>query len=57
MQDLGTKVVGVWDDHDYGINDGGMEFSLKNETREMFLRFIREPQDSPRSMDKNSPIH
>jgi len=23
MQQKGTKVIGVWDDHDYGINDGG----------------------------------
>ena len=23
MQGKGTKVIGVWDDHDYGINDGG----------------------------------
>lgn len=23
MKDKGTKVIGVWDDHDYGINDGG----------------------------------
>jgi alkaline phosphatase D len=23
MQANGTRVIGVWDDHDYGVNDGG----------------------------------
>ena len=23
MLKLGTKVIGVWDDHDYGLNDAG----------------------------------
>ena len=57
MQELGTKVLGVWDDHDYGINDGGAEFLRKDEMREVFLDFIGEPKDSPRSLDKFSPIH
>jgi len=24
-----TKVHGTWDDHDYGLNDGGLEFDVK----------------------------
>ena len=43
MQKKGTKVIGVWDDHDYGINDGGKDFFLKNITRDIFLDFINEP--------------
>lgn len=43
MQKNGTKVIGVWDDHDYGINDGGKDFFLKNITRDIFLDFIKEP--------------
>ena len=48
MMDLGTKVVGVWDDHDYGINDGDKTFSQKHFTRTIFLDFIDEPEDSIR---------
>ena len=54
---MGTKVLGVWDDHDYGINDGGAEFARKDEMRDVFLDFVDEPLDSPRRLDKYSPIH
>ena len=54
MKQLGTKIIGTWDDHDYGINDGHSDFIFKHETREMFLDFIDEPIDSPRRLDKNS---
>lgn len=29
----------VWDDHDYGRNDGGVEFPLKEEAKAAFLEF------------------
>lgn len=35
-----TKILGTWDDHDYGLNDGGTEFHAKNESQEQFLDFI-----------------
>jgi alkaline phosphatase D len=57
MQAAGTKVIGVWDDHDYGINDGSKDFSKKHITREIFLDFIEEPAKSPRRLHKNSSIH
>ena len=38
-----TKVIGTWDDHDYGINDGGKFFSRKNESKEELLRFLDVP--------------
>ena len=25
-----TRIIGVWDDHDFGINDGGREFKLRD---------------------------
>ena len=25
-----SKIIGVWDDHDFGENDGGKEFELKH---------------------------
>jgi alkaline phosphatase D len=42
-----TKVIGVWDDHDYGNNNGGGSFALKVPMKELFLEFLDEPQDSP----------
>jgi len=48
MQANGTHVIGVWDDHDYGVNDGGNQFVHKHANREIFLDFIGEPEDSPR---------
>ncbi len=57
MKKKGTKVIGVWDDHDYGINDGDMTYPNKLETRDIFLDFVDEPNDSPRRLDKNSTMH
>jgi alkaline phosphatase D len=35
-----AKIVGTWDDHDYGLNDGGVEFSAKKESQQAFLDFM-----------------
>ncbi len=35
-----TKILGTWDDHDYGLNDGGTEFTAKNASQEQFLDFM-----------------
>ncbi len=43
-----TKVIGIWDDHDYGLNDGGKEYSMKQESAQLFWDFIGEPANSPR---------
>jgi alkaline phosphatase D len=43
-----TQVVATWDDHDYGEDDAGAEFSAKAESRELMLEFWGEPKDSPR---------
>ena len=34
-----TRHLAIWDDHDYGINDGGAEFPFKAESKAEFLRF------------------
>ena len=57
MQQKGTKVIGVWDDHDYGINDGDKTFKNKHIIRDIFLDYVDEPQDSERRLAKNSPIY
>ncbi|KAF9602251.1 hypothetical protein IFM89_025961 [Coptis chinensis] len=43
-----TQVIGTWDDHDYGLNDAGKEFSGKNISQRLLLDFLDEPHDSPR---------
>lgn len=35
-----AKLFGTWDDHDYGLNDGGLEFSKKKESQQEFLDFM-----------------
>ena len=43
-----TLVLGTWDDHDYGANDAGKEFSAKEASQKELLDFLGEPEDSPR---------
>ncbi|XP_012073530.2 uncharacterized protein LOC105635142 isoform X2 [Jatropha curcas] len=43
-----AKVIGTWDDHDYGLNDAGKEFGRKVTNQRLLLDFLDEPQDSPR---------
>ncbi|MGB5553069.1 MAG: alkaline phosphatase D family protein [Flavobacteriaceae bacterium] len=43
-----VPVIGTWDDHDYGLNDGGVEFSAKKLSQQAFLDFLQVPLDSPR---------
>lgn len=41
-------VVATWDDHDYGVNDGGLEYAKKEESKQIFLDFWNEPAVSER---------
>jgi len=41
-------VLAVWDDHDYGANDAGSEYPKKEESKQLFLDFWQEPEDSLR---------
>lgn len=43
-----TQVHGTWDDHDYGLNDGGLEFVAKAESQQLFLDFLEVPDNSER---------
>lgn len=40
-----SKVVGIWDDHDYGKNDAGKEFNKKIESRELMYNFLGVDED------------
>jgi alkaline phosphatase D len=41
-----VPIVAVWDDHDYGVNDGGREYPMRAESQEVFLDFFGIPADS-----------
>ena len=43
-----TPIIGTWDDHDYGMNDGGVHFTAKAASQQVFLDFMDVPKDSPR---------
>lgn len=45
-------VIGIWDDHDFGLNDGGEEFEMKAESQQEFLDFMGVSEDSPRRSRK-----
>lgn len=41
-------VLATWDDHDYGANDAGAEYSKRVESQRVFVDFWNDPRDSPR---------
>ena len=43
-----SEVVATWDDHDYGENDAGREYPMKEGSKDAFLDFFGEPEASPR---------
>jgi len=43
-----TRIIGIYDDHDYGVNDGGKEFKMKKESRDLALDFL--------NVDKSNPV-
>lgn len=47
-----TPIIGIWDDHDYGINDGGKFYSYREQSQQVFLDFIGEPENSTRRQQK-----
>ena len=44
----GCKVLATWDDHDFGVNDGGADYPKKAESQKAFLDFWNVPTDSKR---------
>lgn len=42
----------IWDDHDYGLNDGGGNFALKVESQALFLDFWGIPNSDSRHSQK-----
>ncbi len=42
-----AKVFATWDDHDYGENDAGRDYVMKDPSKDMFMSFFNIPADSP----------
>lgn len=42
------RIIGTWDDNDFGLKDGGIENPHKAESQKLLLDFLDEPPDSPR---------
>jgi alkaline phosphatase D len=45
-------IQATWDDHDFGKNDAGAEFPLKDESQKLFLDFFGAKPDDPRRTRK-----
>eukprot|EP01083_Nonionella_stella_P208779 757426_1 len=43
-----TKIIGIWDDHDYGEDDGDHTNPNKHEAKQALLSFLSVPNDDPR---------
>jgi len=41
-----VPIVAVWDDHDYGVNDGGREYPMRKESQQVFLDFFGIPAEA-----------
>jgi len=41
-----TPIVGTWDDHDYGVNDGGKDYPKREQSKQLLLDFLDVPQHS-----------
>jgi alkaline phosphatase D len=40
-------ILATWDDHDYGVNDGGREYRVRKESQKEFCDFFGLPDDAP----------
>lgn len=43
-----TPIIATWDDHDYGQDDIGRHYKKKVKSKEIFLKFFNEPEESER---------
>lgn len=52
-------VLTTWDDHDFGVNDGGKEWRLKEESQEIYLDFygVEDPERRSREGVYHAEIH
>ena len=46
--DLNFPIAAIWDDHDYGLNDGGKEYPYRDLSKDLFLDFWEIPSNDIR---------
>ncbi|OJJ16279.1 alkaline phosphatase [marine bacterium AO1-C] len=49
-----SKVMGIWDDHDYGVNDGGVEYPKKDASQQLMFDFLQYPKNTPLRQQKGA---
>ena len=42
-----SKIIGIWDDHDFGRNNAGKEYGPKADSKKLLLDFLDVPADAP----------
>lgn len=45
-----VPVIGTWDDHDFGANDGGGEYPMKAQSQQLLLDFLGVGANDPRRL-------
>ena len=48
-----ARILGTWDDHDYGMNNAGKYWAHKKEAKEMFLDFLDEGAETERRLERD----
>lgn len=43
-----VPIIGVWDDHDFGMDNSGKDYKNKDVAKTLFLDFLDEPMNSAR---------
>ncbi|QSS97182.1 alkaline phosphatase D family protein [Psychroflexus sp. ALD_RP9] len=51
LESINYAVYATWDDHDYGLNDGGKDWKYKYESQQAFLDFINVTDENRRQQD------
>ena len=51
------KIIGIWDDHDFGVNDGIYTNPNKDYAQQLFLDFLKYPSDHPLRKQKGLYWH
>lgn len=42
-----TQIIGIWDDHDYGLNDGNRYHPYKEQSKASLMKFLQIPRHHP----------
>ncbi|MBX2875719.1 MAG: alkaline phosphatase family protein [Saprospiraceae bacterium] len=42
-----TPIIGIWDDHDYGVNDGDKNYTKRAASQQLMLDFLDVPKEAP----------